>query len=44
MSLRVFVVVYTALWAMGLPFAAGHFLTAVILYWNLERDRHDSAD
>ena len=31
-------------WAMGLPFAAGHFLTAVILYWNLERDRHDSAD
>jgi hypothetical protein len=31
-------------WAMGLPFAVGHFGTAVILYWNLERDRHDVTD
>lgn len=28
-------------WAMGLPFAVGQLATAVILYWNLERDRHD---
>lgn len=25
-------------WAMGLPFGLGHFATAAILYWNLERD------
>ncbi len=31
-------------WAMGVPFAGGQFATAVILYWNLERDRHDPAD
>lgn len=30
-------------WAMGLPFAVGQFATAVILYWNLERDRDDAA-
>lgn len=24
-------------WAMGLPFGAGQFATAAILYWNLER-------
>ena len=31
-------------WAMGLPFAVGQLATAVILYWHLERDRHDPAD
>jgi hypothetical protein len=31
-------------WAMGLPFGVGQLATAGILYWNLERDRHDSAD
>jgi len=31
-------------WAMGLPFAVGQFATAGILYWHLERDRHDPAD
>ena len=28
-------------WAMGGPFAAGQLLTAAVLYWSLERDRHD---
>jgi hypothetical protein len=28
-------------WAMGLPFGIGQLATAVILYWNLERDRAD---
>lgn len=28
-------------WTMGLPFAVGQLATALILYWNLERDRHD---
>ena len=31
-------------WAMGLPFAVGQSATAVILYWNLERDCHDPTD
>ena len=28
-------------WAMGVPFGVGQLLTAAVLYWNLERDRHD---
>lgn len=30
-------------WAMGLPFGLGQLLTAALLYWNLERTRHDPA-
>jgi len=30
-------------WAMGLPFGFGQLLTAAVLYWNLERPRHDPA-
>ena len=26
-------------WSMGVPFGFGQLVTAVILYWNLERDR-----
>ncbi|MCU0704184.1 MAG: hypothetical protein MUF18_09445 [Fimbriiglobus sp.] len=29
--------------AMGLPFGLGQLLTAAVLYWNLERTRHDPA-
>lgn len=29
--------------AMGLPFGLGQLLTAAVLYWNLERPRHDPA-
>lgn len=29
--------------AMGLPFGVGQLLTAALLYWNLERTRHDPA-
>jgi hypothetical protein len=29
--------------AMGLPFGLGQSLTAAVLYWNLERTRHDPA-
>jgi hypothetical protein len=28
---------------MGLPFGLGQLLTAAVLYWNLERTRHDPA-
>lgn len=28
-------------WVMGLPFGFGQLLTAAVLYWNLERTRHD---
>ena len=28
-------------WETGIPFGVGHLLSAVILYWNLERRRHD---
>jgi uncharacterized membrane protein YoaK (UPF0700 family) len=28
-------------WVMGGPFAVGQLLTAGVLYWNLERTRHD---
>jgi len=28
-------------WTMGLPFGVGQIATAAILYWNLERDRHE---
>jgi hypothetical protein len=30
-------------WAMAVPFGAGQFLAAGILYWTLERDDHDTA-
>jgi len=29
-------------WETGIPFGVGHILGGVILYWNLERRRHDS--
>lgn len=29
--------------AMGLPFGLGQLLSAAVLYWNLERPRHDPA-
>lgn len=31
-------------WAMGLPFGVGQLFTAAVLYWNLERDRHDPVE
>ncbi len=29
-------------WEIGIPFGVGHILSGLILYWNLERRRHDS--
>ncbi len=29
-------------WAMGIPFGAGQFLAAAILYWSLERDHGET--
>lgn len=29
-------------WEVGIPFGAGHIMAGLILYWNLERKRHDS--
>jgi hypothetical protein len=31
-------------WSMGLPFGLGQLGTAAILYWNLERGRHDETE
>ena len=29
-------------WEIGIPFGVGQILSGLILYWNLERRRHDS--